>query len=69
MFAHKVSSVCRFNVKCANKLCQFRHTNKETASTEKEEDEQETVEVEPIEKVSDDENVISVARCLMILKT
>ena len=37
-------------------MFQFRHTNKETASTEKEEDEQETVEVEPIKKVSDDEN-------------
>jgi chromosome segregation ATPase len=39
-FAHKVSPVCRFNLKCTNKLCPFRHTNKETHYTEKEEDEQ-----------------------------
>ena len=27
MFLHKVSPVCRFKATCANKLCQFRHSN------------------------------------------
>ena len=28
MFLHKMSPFCRFNATCANKLCQFRHSNK-----------------------------------------
>ena len=36
MFAHKVSPVCRFNAKCATKLCQFRHTKNTTKSSEEE---------------------------------
>ena len=38
MFAHKVSPVCRFNAKCANKLCQFRHTQNRTESDEEDDD-------------------------------
>ena len=51
MFAHKVSPVCRFNAKCANKLCQFRHTQNITdddKTTRKE-----NVEVWPADKSID----------------
>ena len=62
MFAHKVSPVCRYNVKCANKLHQSRH--RKTNSSEEDNKrtgekrsgkkrEHEPVEEEPTEKVSE----------------
>ena len=79
MFAHRVSPACRYNVKCVNKLCQFRYTKNEMHSTEKEDDksskkdnEQETVEVESMENVENGSGVESCGfcgQCLMILTT
>ena len=73
------SPACRYNVKCVNKLCQFRYTKNEMHSTEKEDDksskkdnEQETVEVESMENVENGSGVESCGfcgQCLMILTT
>ena len=34
-FSHKMSPLCKFGATRANKLCQFRHTNKQTESCDK----------------------------------
>ena len=59
MFALKVSPPCRFKLKCANKLCKFKHTR----YTEKEDNGHETVEEEPNEKISDNETDSDVESC------
>ena len=56
-------ALCRFNAKCTNKLCQFRHTQNITESSEEEDAKttrKENIEVEPsdkkIDKSIEDEN-------------
>ena len=45
MFLHNLSPLCRFAAKCANKLCQFRHSNKtDNGNTSEEEKDNEAVE-------------------------
>ena len=50
MFIHKVSPLCKFGGSCANKLCQFRHKNKQTQSSDKSDNEntsqKDTIEIE-----------------------